>query len=129
LDNLIKSLRSKGIGSSSSPEYLMKRRRSSGVFSTTTHKGLLRAAFYYCGKCFFLRGGMEHRNLALSQLERLQEPDRYVYRENFSKNKQGGIRQLKLEHKLVTMFANPSVKEKCPVNILDIIYKLIAFRN
>ena len=96
LDNLFKSLRSEGIGSNSS-------------------KGLLRAIFYYCGKCFCLRGGQEHRNLSLSQFECLFNPDRYIYREKSSKNKQGGLKQLRIEHKVVTIMANKAVGNRCPV--------------
>ncbi len=124
MDNLFKSLRAAGVGSCSNPTEGISNDEekllwSSGVLDTKTPKGLVRAAFYYCGKCFCLRGGQEHRELSLSQLERLQNPARYVYRENASKNKQGGIRQIKLEHKVVTITANPSVAERCPVYILD----------
>ena len=80
--------------------------------------GLLNA-FYCCGKSFCLRGEQEHRSLALSQLKRKEEPNRYIYTENSSKNKQGRINQLRLEHKIVTVVANPTAGERCPVYILD----------
>ena len=97
LDNLLELLRASGFGSNAShtegtsteEENLLW---SSGVMSIKTPKGLLRAAFYFRGKCFCLRGGQEHRDFSISQLECLQRPDRYVYHENSSKNKQGGIR-------------------------------------
>ena len=55
----------------------------------------------------------------LSQLKRLHDPDRYVYHEHSTRNKQGGIRQLHLDHKVVTIVPNEAAKEKCPVFILD----------
>ena len=63
--------------------------------------------FFYMGKCFCLRGGQEYCDLCPSQLQRLQSPDRYMYKEKASKNRQGGISQLKLEHKAVFIFRNP----------------------
>ena len=45
---------------------------TTGVFNLETPTGLLHATFYCCGKCFCLRRGQEHRNLALSQLKRKQ---------------------------------------------------------
>ncbi len=71
------------------------------------------------GKCFCLRGGQEHRVLALSQLQRLESPDRYVYKEKSSKNRQGGIAQLKLEHKTVPIFSNSEAGVRCPVHLID----------
>ena len=99
LDNVFKSLRRDGVGSTSSNTEGIKKEEEdllwqSGILNTESPKGLLRAVFYYCGKCFCLRGGQEHRTLSLSQLERLYTPDRYVYRENSSKNKQGELSPL-----------------------------------
>ena len=124
LDNLFKMLRSDGIGSDFSPTEGItleeeKLLWTSGVLDVETPTGLLRAAFFTCGKCFCLRGGQEHRNLALSQLQRKQNPDRYIYTENSSKNKQGGLQQMRLDHKVVTVVSNPKLGEHCPVYILD----------
>jgi hypothetical protein len=125
LDNVFKSLRSNGIGvSSSATEGLSNDDEGKlwdlGVLNVTTPLGLLRAVFFYCGKCFCLRGGAEHRNLALSQLERGHEPDKYIYQENSSKNRHGGIGQMRLEHKVVTIVANSTQIPRCPVYILDL---------
>lgn len=76
-------------------------------------------AHTYRLKCFCLRGGLEHRNLSVSQLKRLTDPDRYLYLEHSSKNRPGGVDQVKLDHKSVTIVANSSVSERCPVFILD----------
>ena len=91
----------------------------SKVLNVDTAKGLLRSVFFYNGKCFCLRGGQEHRDLGLSQLQRLQNPDHYVYTENSSKNRPGGFGQLKVQHKSVTIVANPNVGERCHVFLLD----------
>ena len=120
----VKKLKSDGMGSNSqhteniSPEEENKL-WTSGVLNVTTPKGLLRAAFFICGKCFCLRGGEEHRNLSVHQLKRLADPDRYRNTENASKNRPGGIKELKSDHKLVMIIANPDVGERCPVSILD----------
>ena len=75
------------------------------VFWCFKHKESERTSssvFFVIGKTFCLHGGQEHRELKLSQLERLHDPDRYVYYEYASKNKQGGTRQLRLDHKVVS---------------------------
>ena len=61
----------------------------------------------------------EHRDLGISQLQRLYNPDRYVYKENASKNRQGGIIQMRLEYKSVTIVANPLFGDWCHVFLLD----------
>ena len=70
-------------------------------------------------KCFCLRGGGEHRDLCISQLQRLRNPDRYVYSEKSSKNRQGGLLQSRLDHKTVTITTSPSAGNRCHVFILD----------
>ena len=66
-----------------------------------------------------LRGGQEHRELRISQLKRLQNPDRYVYYKNASKNRPGGLMQSNLDHKVVSIVANPAVGDGCHISILD----------
>ena len=92
----------------------------SGVLNVVSPKGLLRCVFFYVGKSFCLRGGQEHRDLTLSQLKRFKKPDRYIYSEKASKNRQGGLNQAKVEHKTVTIVVNPTAKERCPVFVLDL---------
>ena len=62
------------------------------------------STIYYNGKVFCLRGGSEHRSLILSQL---------------SKNRPGGLAQLKLKNKTVKIVANPDALERCHVFLLD----------
>ena len=89
------------------------------MLSVSTPRGLLNAVFYYNGKNFVLRGGQEHRDLKLSMFTRLKDPDRYIYVENISKNRGGGLGQLTLEHKKVPICASPSSGERCHVALLD----------
>ena len=124
LDNLFKSLQSQGVGSTTSVMESISAEEeellwSSVVLNTDTLMGLVRAAFFVIGKSFCLRRGQEHCQLRLSQLEHLHDPDRYVYHEHSSKNKQGGIHQLRLDHKVVSIVANKAANERCPVFILD----------
>ena len=65
VDNLLKKLKSDGVGSNSQhTENIFPEEENnlwtSRVLNVTTPKGLLRAAFFICGKCFCLRGGEEH---------------------------------------------------------------------
>ena len=124
LDNLFKCLRSEGVGAQSANTETISSEEenqlwASGVINVDSPKGLLRSVFYFNGKCFCLRGGQEHRDLGISQLQRLYKPDRYVYSENASKNRPGGITQTRLCHKSVTIVANPLAGTHCHVFLLD----------
>ena len=77
---------------------------SSGVVSLNPPKSLQNAAFFTVGKMFCLRGGVEHRALKLSQLKRMDSPDRYIYYENVSKNHNGSFKQLHIKSKVVPLF-------------------------
>ena len=82
-------------------------------------KALLRAVFFLNGKNFALRGGEEHRQLKLSQVKRFYNPDHSVYTENSSKNRSGGLAQLRVTNKRVPVYAVPEAGEKCHVRVLD----------
>uniref|UniRef100_A0A1X7V8G3 Uncharacterized protein n=1 Tax=Amphimedon queenslandica TaxID=400682 RepID=A0A1X7V8G3_AMPQE len=91
LNNVFKSLRSGSIGAEASHTETITSEEEdtlweTGVLNIDSPKGLLRCVFYYNGKCFCLRGGQEHRELGVSQLKRLYNPDRYIYSERSSKN-------------------------------------------
>ena len=64
-----------------------------------------------------LRGGQEHRELQLSQIVRF--PNCYEYTENVSKNRSGGLAQLRVCHKGVPIYANPAAGQRCHVRLLD----------
>ena len=67
---------------------------------TDSPKALFRAVFFLNGRNFCLRGGDEHRRLKLSQIKRYSAPDRYVNTENSSKNRSGGMAQMRVAHKV-----------------------------
>ena len=90
---------------------------SSGVLNVSTPRGLLNAVFYVNGKIFCLRGGKEHRDLKLSQLQRTA--GKYTYYENVSKNHNGSFAQLHVQSKVVPLYENPDLGDRCPVFILD----------
>ena len=89
---------------------------------------MLRAVFFYNGKNFCLRGGQEHRNLKFSQITRDVVPVNgqprvsYVYKENGSKNRSGGLKQLRLDNKIVRQFESVDAGDRCHVTILDTYY-------
>ena len=92
---------------------------SSGEMALDTPVALQNAVFYTVGKFFCLRGGQEHRSLRISQFIRLEEPDRYVYHENTSKNRNGSFKQLHVKPKVVPLYAVPKAGDRCPVMIID----------
>ena len=59
----------------------------------------LQNAIFCCNGC--LHGGEEHRNLKLSQVEPLGDPDRYLYHENCLKNRSGTFPQVSIVHAIV----------------------------
>jgi hypothetical protein len=103
----------------------------SGFLGVADPKSLQNAVFYTLGKMLCLRGGMEHRLLKLSQLERRRQPDHYVYSENVSKNRNGSFKQLHVKSKTVPVYACPHAGVKCPVYLLDLtcIYQQIAAKS
>ena len=69
LDNVLRDLRVRGIGSESLQTETFSRDDeeklwNSGVLGSNNPKALLRAVFYLNGRNFCLRGGEEQRNLA-----------------------------------------------------------------
>ena len=83
-----------------------------GVHSPTS---LQNAVFYYNGKTFALRGIGEQYRLEVSQLVREYSPDRYVYTENRSKNRSGGIGDFNVPNKIVLVYSNPAAGVRCHV--------------
>ena len=72
LDNILRELRTDGVGVLKHAEVLTKDDEETlwqcGVLTTKTPIGLLRAVFFLNGKLFCLRGGEEHRQLKISQV-------------------------------------------------------------
>jgi hypothetical protein len=123
-DRLYRDLRKKGIGANPKKAELItpedeRQLWETGVLGIHSPASLLNAVFYYNGKNFHLRGGQEHRFLSVSQIQRYQNPNRYVYIETGSKNRSGGINDYKLQNKVVPIVANPEV-EYCHIKLLDL---------
>ena len=64
---------------------------TSGVLGIDNPVAVLNAVFYLNDKSFCSRGVSEHYNLRFSQIVRKTDPDRYLYIEHSSKNRNGGI--------------------------------------
>ena len=92
---------------------------SSGVFSDDNPQSLQYAVFFYVGKVFCIRGGEEQRRLGPSQLVRSNDPDCYTYIEHGSKNRTGGLLQLRVDNKTVPCYAIPESSPRCLVHLLD----------
>jgi hypothetical protein len=97
-----------------------------GVINLTTPQGLLNAVFFYNGKNFCLRGGQEHKDLKFSQFQRKvvdigdgQLKVAYEYTEHGSKNRSGGIKQIRMKNKCVTQYEDAGAGDRCHVTILD----------
>ena len=126
IDNHFKALRKEGVGSEAKHTEIITKEEENKLWTggilglTLSPKALLRTIFFYNGKNFCLRGGAEHRGLKLSQFTRCSEPeDDYIYTENSSKNRQGGIAQLRIENKVVPIFSNATAGDRCQVQIMD----------
>ena len=121
LDNVLHEFREKGIGAQTQrTEAFTKADEESlwqsGVLGIDNPKSLLYTVLYMNGKNLCLRGGEEQRQLKLSQFQRLTNPLRYVYTENASKNRCGGLAQIRVENKVVPIIA---IGPRCHVKILD----------
>ena len=136
-DTIYRELRSQGIGTeiNRTPIFTMEEEEKlwdTGVFNINDPVGLQRAVFFYIGKRFCIRGGEEQRKLGPSQLKRSSDPDCYMYIEHGSKNRSGGLEQLKVDNKCVPCYAVPEQSPRCLVYLLDLYFDklpLFAFQN
>ena len=126
LDNMARRLRQDGVGAEVKHATLITPEEErmlweQGVLGTDCPKSLLRAVFYLNGVNLCLRGGGEHRNLKLSQFQRLEDPDRYIYTENGSKNHSGSFIGASVQNKQVPIYSTyGTVGKRCHVYILDL---------
>lgn len=123
MDSLYRKLRASGVGAQKcSTETFTKEEENQlwvcGVLGIDNPTSLLRAVFFNNGKIFCLRGGEEHRNLRLSQFRRNENG--YTYTENASKNRSGGLAQLRVKNKCVEILENPEAGDRCPCRLLDL---------
>ena len=62
----------------------------------------------------------------------MADPPRYIYTENASNNRAGGLVQLRVQNKVVPVDAVPEVGNRCHVYVLDLYFKTLpgeAFKN
>ena len=67
-----------------------------------------------------LRGGEEHYHLKISQMQRFDSPARYEYTELVSKNRSGSLASYRLKNKVVPVFQDESLRNRCHVYVLDL---------
>ena len=119
--NVYKSLQSAGIGAALSAATISKgeldRLWEFRILGSDTPRALVRATFFVVRLHACLRGGEEHRSLRFSNFSRNSSPERRVYVENYSKNRQGGLSHL--AHKEVPIYQCSDAGNRCPVKILD----------
>ena len=129
LDAYYRKLHKNGIGCATKKTELLTREDEeklwqTGVLNPDTPQGLLKCVFFLNGRNFCLRGGAEHRDLKLSQLKRevVQVNGTakvcYTYIEYVSKNRSGGLKQLKMENKIVRQYESERI-DRCHVLLLD----------
>ena len=124
LDNVLRDMRMRGVGAESMQTEAFSKSDeeklwNTGVLGCDNPTSLLHAVFYLNGRNFCLCGGEEQRNLKIGQFKRLQNPDRYVYTENASKNRTEGLKQMRVKNKSVPIMAVPESGTRCHVFILD----------
>ena len=122
MEAVYSDLRKKGIGAEVKHTPVITKEEEDRLWAakelgTHTPKQLLQAVFFYVGKVFCLRGGVEQRGLKISQFQRRYGPDHYVYVENGSKNNSGA--NLKVQNKVVPVYVNPDNPSRCVVALLD----------
>ena len=98
---------------------------SKKVMGVDLPRQLQRTIFFYVGKVFCLRGGVEQRALKPSQFQRRHGPDHYVYIENGSKNNPGTT--VRVENKVVPVYRNQN-SGRCVVSLLDKYLSKISHR-
>ena len=72
---------------------------TSGVIGVNSPSSLQNAAFCVVGRMLSLRGGVEHRNLKVSQVKRYCDPYRYIYMENIWTTSDGLFKKLRVKGK------------------------------
>ncbi len=96
-----------------------------GILGFDNPSALFNTVFFYVGLHFCLRGGQEHRDLSINQLQRCPEDisiynenSYYEYSEFISKNNQHRFKDIHAKNKVVKTYANTN-SPKCIVKILD----------
>ena len=90
---------------------------ASGQLGTKTPRALQNAVFYYNGKNYCIRGGEEHRNIKISQFQRMYK---YLYHEYVSKNHLGTYKKSHIDPKVVPIYCECAQDAICHVHLLDL---------
>ena len=135
LDRLFHELHSKGLGAVRQQSEIITAMEESllwekGEMGTHSPSALLNSVFFYNELNFVLRGGDEHRDLNISQLQfednivDSSNPEKLTscvkYTEHGSKNRPGGRHQLNLENKVVVQYVCPELGEWCHVHLMKL---------
>lgn len=130
LDNNMKKLCKAGIGATTKQAQIITFAEENilwerNVLGIDNPEKLLHTVFYMIGLNFALRGGDEHRSLrhgttSQIQLEELATGGKVlIYREEYSKCHQGGLKDLNTKKKVVKVYENEN-KDRCPVHIYQV---------
>ena len=92
---------------------------ASGILGTDNPHSLLRSVFFLNSKNFCLSGGVAHRQLKISEIERVHSPPRYIYTVCASKRRSCGFAQLRVKNKVVQIEAAAEAGKRCHVYVLD----------
>ena len=123
----MKRLQGKGLGVNTKKAEVLDEEKeemlwSSGLLGDHSPQALLNTIFFMCGLFFALRSGTEHRSLRLSPAQiNIEETSSAVpcllYREDLSKNHQGGLKYRHVKPKEVRHFANQDKPSRCFVRL------------
>ena len=83
-----------------------------GILGTDSPWALLNAVFFLC-----VSG---HYSLKISQIRWMKDEDGYVYCENGSKNRSGGLQDFRVPNKQVSIYSCPEAQDRCHMYILDL---------
>ena len=127
LDGEMKRLQAKGLGSTKRQADIITEEEEDilwekGQLGDSQPHQLLNTIIFYCGLHFALRSGKEHRQLRRSpcQIELVETPGQssyLVYREDTSKNRQGGIRARNIKPKVVYHHQNTANPQHCFIRL------------
>ena len=133
LDSAFRKLHNSGVGAKPKQARVITHDEEhtlweSSILGDKTPESLLHAVFYLNGLNFCLRGGEEHRQLKITQLQRMTVPDPdnpgqmidcYEYTEFGSKNRSGGLNQVYLRNKGFRQYAAKNAS-RCHVRLIDL---------
>ena len=128
LDNEMKETRGKGVGVKKKEALPITEEQENilwlkGLLGDKTPQILLDTIFWFCGLCFALRSGDEHRRLSRHQIT-LHKPVGDLafleYTEDCSKNNRGGLKDRKVLPKSVKHYQNTTDPHRCFIRLYEL---------